>query len=231
MSILSCENSTNISACSGSVSGSRSTERSKARADRCRRVGRKQQVCWNEGGGGDYRLVSDRHSFGDLVWNILCDHFEKGVKGLLTKGGCGNPSHTEERKEEEEETLKWRRSEGEASRRLTVFRPHPSTWQQVLWFVVVAVGDSPKTDDMKSNSEPAGESFSPLSDSWYRATQRFICLYDLIMAVLTFILPLSANIVELHESTVLFIERSAKTWLHPMQQKPKTSELLVRRLS
>lgn len=183
------------------------------------------------GWGGDYRLVSDRHSFGDPVWNILCDHFEKGVKGLLTKGGCGNPSHTEERKEEEEETLKWRRSEGEASRRLTVFRPHPSTWQQVLWFVVVAVGDSPKTDDMKSNSEPAGESFSPLSDSWYRATQRFICLYDLIMAVLTFILPLSANIVELHESTVLFIERSAKTWLHPMQQKPKTSELLVRRLS
>lgn len=52
MSILSCENSTNISACSGSVSGSRSTEHSKARADRCRRVGRKQQVCWNEGGGG-----------------------------------------------------------------------------------------------------------------------------------------------------------------------------------
>lgn len=52
MSILSCENSTNISACSSSVSGSRSTERSKARADRCRRVGRKQQVCWNEGGGG-----------------------------------------------------------------------------------------------------------------------------------------------------------------------------------
>lgn len=85
MSILSCENSTNISACSGSVSGSRSTERSKARADRCRRVGRKQQVCWNEGGGGDYRLVSDRHSFGDPVWNILCDHFEKVWKGFSQK--------------------------------------------------------------------------------------------------------------------------------------------------
>ena len=93
------------------------------------------------GGGGDYRLVSDRHSFGAPVWNILCDHFEKVWKGFLQKETVAirvTPRRERKKKKRQRDT-QWRRSEGEG---VSLYSDHIITHdRKILWFVV-AVGDS-----------------------------------------------------------------------------------------